>query len=176
MKSIILSTLILCSSTAFSQEIRMPDDKRDKYVTEQSREKEVKKVDDKERQAKMDQERREKEKERQRSRESSSLAPTKDEKIEADVAFCSVREIGTMDDYAGKVSIAIDPKVKMVAERLDDDMKKQLYAAMEGHRFNSGMEALGFLSSNGWTLVESNIYTVKEHVVREYLLKLDLKK
>lgn len=174
MKSIILSALILCSTTAaFSQSIKLPAEKRDKYVTEPATKTEARPVSDRERQAEMDRQR--KEKEQARERGASTLSQAKDDKYSTSAVFCSIREIGTTERQEGKVIIAIDPNMKKLADGLSDDKKKQLYAALEGHRFASGLEALNFFASNGWTLVETNIYSAKEQVVREYLLKLELK-
>lgn len=172
MKHIFFTALIFCSFTVLSQEIRMPDEARGKYVTEESQKDQSNASAEQARKAEMDRAR----KKREAQRGSSTSTTSQDELKEGTTSavFCSIREIGTVEGNHGKVIIAVDPNIKKLGENLEPGKKKALYATLESSEYKSGLGALTTLSSSGWTLVETNMYSFEKTVVREYLLKLDL--
>lgn len=163
-----LSVLLLCSVGAFSQEIRMPDEKRKNYVNENSPS--TNNSDQQRREAASKQRQLEAERRQQFSARSEA-------RKEGVSVFCIVRETTSFDAAKTSVEVISDKEfertVKTLSEQ-DKERSKALAMVLRSPAYATGLDALNNFSRSGWELVDSNTLTYKEIVVREYLMKFVL--
>lgn len=174
MKKIILSVLVLWAAGAYSQEIKMPAEKRQEYVNDKatnSNDAQTQKRDDEARRR-----RAEAEKKRLSAEREGSIQ--RGEVKSSNSIYCMIREKGKMESKEADVEIITDSEFMRTAKQLGERDKRQaeaLFMAADAKAYRSGMDALNSFSRSGWSLVNSNVYTQEEMVVHEYLMEYQLR-
>lgn len=175
MKKIILSVLVLWAAGAYSQEIKMSEEKRQQYVNEKATNSNDAQLQKREAEAR----RRRAEAEKKRiaaGREGASQRGAVNQSSNS--IYCMIQEMGKTGSKEGDVSIIVDSEFTRTAKELGERDKKQaeaLFMAAEPKSYRSGMDALNTFSRSGWSLVQSNVYTQEEMVVHEYLMEYELR-
>jgi hypothetical protein len=101
----------------------------------------------------------------------SSYGQTINGKLLKDLDVEYLQIVGTTKMMSSKLTITIDigQKTKFFASNIDETLLKD--ANGEALVFNSMIDALNFMSSNGYTFVTSEVITIGNQNVYHYLMK-----
>ena len=169
MKKILLSVLVLWAAGAYSQEIRMPDEKREDYVKEQRK---ITNSTSKDNSESADRKSEEVER-RQRELEARKRATYAAQKANSGKTFyCIIHESTTLDGRKSEVTIEVDNTLEKHVQDLDKRTQKALMLATEKRGYKNALGALNNFSMNGWTLSHASDYMdlKSERIVHRYLI------
>jgi len=166
MKKILLIMMVLGATAGYSQEIRVPDDRREQYQKEKEK-RPVVSADD---QKRMDEAaaRRREAAERQRKEQ---MASNPREATRTNMYYI-IQEIST-PGKPGKeqVIVMMGSDVEQNMNNLDDRALQQMKTSMARSDFNTGIDALNHFTGSGWTLENTTVYSTNGQTVREYMIK-----
>ena len=168
MKKIMLSVLVLWATGAVCQEIKMPDDKRKEYVKERP----VNSIDAQTQQR--EEAARKRQIEAQQRRETGARSTMKQS---GKSIYCMIRETSSADNKKSAVEIVThsiySQNAKEMMEGNRENAKALLLPTTE-EDYKTGLDAVNNFSNHGWSMNQSHVYTIKESVVREYLMELQI--
>lgn len=168
MKKILLVVFVLASAMAYSQEIRVPDEKRDNYSNDRNGK------DVKERTTMSPEQQKERDKQAIQRRE-EAVRKNKEAAMRnaAMPIYCIIQEIST-PGKPGKERVSViqateEESLKNLDQRKMERMKDTMHRKKE-HR--SGLDAVQYFLGAGWTLENTSVYSLNNETVREYLMKM----
>ena len=170
MKKILLSVLVLSAAGAYSQEIRMPDEKRKEYIKEerQATNSASKKQSKATNQVTEEERRREALEARKRAAQAS-----KNESGVGTMVYCIIEEQQSVNGKKTIVSVQADPTMEKHMSKSDKQAYKALSLVLKKSDYKNGLHALNSFSLNGWELVNSSSYMnpETEMIVHNYLMR-----
>lgn len=170
MKKLLMLVLVLWAAGAYSQEIRMPDEKRKDYVKERETNKSP--TDSKTTQQRDSDAERKKQAELARKQRAEEIKANQTAK--GNSVYCIIREMSNLKEANTKVTILVEEKFEGHVKRMDDDTQKQMMTAIQKRAYASGLDALSAFTQSNWSLVETSVYSWQEMAVREYLMEYQL--
>jgi len=173
MKKILLSVLVLSAAGAYSQEIRMPDEKRKEYIREEQKTTSSARPEQNETSDRNAEE--ERRKRALEARKKAAHAAQSQSDNEAAV-YCIIEETRSLDGKEIIVSIQADLAMEKQLKGANRMGFKSLRMATEKETFKSGLEAINHFSTNGWTLSHSSsmISPGSENIIHRYIMSLPL--
>lgn len=155
MKKLLIIVFVFGSAMAFSQEIRVPDEKRESYSKEKKESPSISSDQMKE-----------------QARQSGVRTATT-LKPEGAPVFSIIQEF-SYPGKQGKERVIILNALDQMGDVKMDPKKAELIKATLNNKRNyaSGLDALQHFLSLGWTLENVSVYPNNEEVVREYMMKM----
>lgn len=170
MKKIMMLVLVMWAAGAYSQEIRMPDEKRKDYVDEREKDNSPANTTTKE-QSELNAERR---KQAELERKKRAAATGDKSAAKGISVYCIIQEMSEPGARNSKVSINVEEGYEKHVKKMDEVTQKHVMMAIEKRSYSSGLEALSTLTQSKWSLVESSVYSFQDMAVREYLMEYQL--
>jgi len=165
MKKLLLIMMVLGVTTAYSQEIRVPNEQRDKYVKEREQRPTVSAEDQK----RMD----EAAAKRREAAEQQRREQANPRGVSRTNMYFIIQEIST-PGKPGKeqVSILMGSGDRPDFDKMDERTAQRVKQSMERSDFKSGLDALNHYTGMGWILENTTVYPANGQTIREYMIKL----
>lgn len=162
MKKLLFAVVLLSATSVYSQEIRVPDEKREQYVKERENKAVLSEEDQKAREEAY----RKRKEEALRQQEGRPANTVKE-------IYCIIQEI-SVPTKPGKAQVNILRSSNYEEQLKNLDLRKQpnMKETIVNDDYVSGMDALNRYIQLGWTLEHTTVYTSGDQTVREYLMKL----
>lgn len=162
MKKLLFAVVLLSATSVYSQEIRVPDDKREQYVKERENKAVLSEEDQKAREEAY-RKRKEEAMRQQQGRPATAVSEI----------YCIIQEI-SVPTKPGKAQVNILRSSDYLEQLKNLDMRKQpnMKESISTDDFVSGMDALNKYIQLGWKLEHTTVYPSGDQIVREYLMKL----
>lgn len=151
MKKLLIITLAMIASYGYAQEMRLPDDKKKKYVKEEPKKTE-KPVDA---QTVPPQSR---ERVAEESKEQSSI-----------VNYCIVREM-ILEDGSSTVEVETEMSTLEKSRDTDPAAVKKLIQATQGVKYKTALQGINSLALHGYRLSNTSTYQSPKGLIKEYIL------
>jgi hypothetical protein len=154
MKKLLIITLAMFASYGYAQEMRLPDDKKKKYVKEEPKKTE-KPVDA---QTVPPQSRERVAEGREESKEQSSI-----------VNYCIVREM-IMEDGSSIIDVETETSTLEKNRDADPAAVKKLMSATRDVKYKTALQAINALALHGYRVSSTNAYQSPKYLAKEYIM------
>jgi len=166
MKKLLLIMMVLGATAGYSQEIRVPDDKREQYQKEKEQRPEVSAQDQK----RMDEAAAKRKEAAERQRREQMAANPRG--VSRANVYSIIQEIST-PGKPGKeqVIVMIGSNAEQNMKNLDERTLERMKVSMQSIDFKTGLDALNHYTAAGWSLENTTVYSTNGQTVREYMIK-----